>query len=97
LALRDGERGLVVHCHAGCCRSDIFNELRRLGLIEDHGEARPIPDPEAGARRREAEAADRQRGIAEALDIWNESHPADATSQLPRYLASRGYRGPSAR
>jgi putative DNA primase/helicase len=94
LALRDGERGLVVHCHAGCCRSDIFDELRRLGLIEDHGEARKIPDPEADTRRRHAEVADRQRGIAEALDIWNESSPADATPQVPRYLASRGITRP---
>jgi putative DNA primase/helicase len=94
LALRDGDRGLIAHCHAGCDKRDILAVLRGRGMIEDQGEARPIPDPEAGARRREAEAAERQRAIAEALDIWNESHPADATSQLPRYLASRGYRGP---
>jgi putative DNA primase/helicase len=94
LALRDGDRGLVVHCHAGCSRAQILAELGRRGLIEDCVEARSIPDPEAGAGRREAEAADRQRGIAEALDIWNESHPAEATPQLPRYLASRGYCGP---
>jgi putative DNA primase/helicase len=90
LALRDGERGLVVHCHAGCNRAEILAELGRRGLIEDHGEARPISDREAGTRRREAGAADRQRGIAEALDIWNESYPANATSQIRTYLASRG-------
>ena len=64
------------------------------GLIADHGEARPISDPEAGTRRRAAEAAERPRGIAEALDIWKESYPADATSQVPRYLASRGITRP---
>jgi putative DNA primase/helicase len=89
LALRDGERGFV-HCHAGCHRADILAELGRRGLIADHVEARPIPDPAAGARRHEAEAAGRRRRIAEGLDIWKESHPVDAASQVPRYLASRG-------
>ena len=90
LALRDGERGLVVHCHAGCDRPGILAELQRRGLIEDHGEAHPLPDPKASARRQEAETADRQRRIAEGLDIWNESYPANATSQIRTYLASRG-------
>lgn len=90
LALRDHPRGLALHCHAGCNRAEILAELQRRGLIEDHGEARPIPDPEVGARRRQAEIANRQRGIAEGLDIWNESYPAEATSQVPKYLASRG-------
>jgi hypothetical protein len=91
LALDDGDRGLVVHCHAGRCRADILAELGRRGLTADHGEARPISDPEAGTRRRDAGAADRQRGIAEGLDIWGASYPADASPQVPRYLASRGY------
>ncbi|HEX3416239.1 MAG TPA: hypothetical protein VHT21_07525, partial [Stellaceae bacterium] len=34
LALHDGERGLVVKCHAGCSREDIIAELRRRGLVE---------------------------------------------------------------
>jgi putative DNA primase/helicase len=94
LALHDGDRGLFVHCQAGCNRTEILAEFGRRGLIEDHGESRPIPDPEGSARRCEAEAADRRRRIAEGLDIWHESHPADATSQVPRYFASRGYSGP---
>lgn len=94
LALRDHPRGLAVRCFAGCGRDDILAELRRHGLIEDHGQAQAIPNPEAGARRQEAEIADRQRRIAEGLDIWNESHPTDATSQVPRYLTSRGITRP---
>jgi putative DNA primase/helicase len=94
LALRDGERGLIVKCWAGCQPHDVLAELQRRGLIEDHGKAQPIPDAAASARRREAEAADRQRGIVEGLDIWNESHLADVTSQVPRYLASRGITRP---
>jgi hypothetical protein len=65
LTLRDGGHRLVVHCHAGCHRADVLAESGRRGLIADHGEARPISDPEAGTHRREAEAADRQRRIAE--------------------------------
>ena len=33
LALRDGPRGLIAHCHAGCSRDDVLAELRRLGLL----------------------------------------------------------------
>jgi len=91
LALRDGDRELVVHCHAGCRGADIFAELRRRELIGDHeAGSRPIHNPKADADRRRAEAADRQRGITEALDAWGESYPADATPQVRQYLASRG-------
>jgi hypothetical protein len=51
-------------------------------------------DPEAERRRREADDADRARRIADALDIWTNSYPADATTQVPRYLRSRGWAGP---
>lgn len=33
LALRDGDRGLVAHCHAGCDARDILAELKRHGLL----------------------------------------------------------------
>ena len=33
LALRDGDRGLVVKCWAGCDARDVLAELRRLGLL----------------------------------------------------------------
>jgi len=35
LALRDRGTGLIVHCHAGCDRRDILEELSRRGLTED--------------------------------------------------------------
>jgi putative DNA primase/helicase len=92
LALRDGERGgIFVHCHAGCARADIFAELRQRGIYSAGASGpAPAPDPEAERRRAEAEAAHVRRRIAEALDIWRESHPAEATGQVPRYLRSRG-------
>ncbi len=96
LALRDGDRGLVVHCHAGCDRREILAELRRRGLLG--GRAAPGPEArrdQSDARRavgdrRDVDEADRRRRIAEALDIWNESYPDTLTGLVGRYLWSRG-------
>jgi len=84
LALRDGDRGLVVHCHAGCDRQDILAELRRRGLLNyDGGIASACrPDPDEAERRRAAEVADRRRRIAIAMDIWGKSHPPAAAETL---------------
>src|SRR5262249_40611886 len=35
LSIRDGERGLLVHCFAGCDARDVLDELRRRGLLDD--------------------------------------------------------------
>src|SRR5262245_44462276 len=35
LALRDGERGLLAKCWAGCEAVDVYTELRRLGHFTD--------------------------------------------------------------
>jgi hypothetical protein len=88
LALADGPYGLAVRCFAGCRRDDIFAELRRMGLLDDDGASRAAPDPEELARRREAEAASRNRRIAGALDIWAETGPA-AGRLVETYLWSR--------
>jgi putative DNA primase/helicase len=95
LALLDGDRGLVVHCHAGCGRSEILTELRRRGLIGGRAEirsgavVRQRNTSGADDLRRAAEDSDRQRRIATAMDIWNESYRADRTI-VERYLRSRG-------
>jgi putative DNA primase/helicase len=91
LALRGGDRGLVVYCHAGCDRREILAELRRLGLLNNYGGSAVayIPDRDEMERRREAEAADRYRRIALALDIWGTSYPAPGTI-VESYLRSRG-------
>jgi hypothetical protein len=34
LSLRDGQRGILVHCFAGCAPADILDALRRRRLIE---------------------------------------------------------------
>lgn len=65
LVLRDGSRGLIVYCYAGCPPGEILAELRLRGLLGARldGDASP-PDQAIQLRRWEAEAADRQRRIA---------------------------------
>ena len=88
LALRDGARGLIVRCFAGCTSARILAELHRRGLyIGEMGEAR-APDPEAERRRSEAEAAERRRRIALARDMWRSALPAEETI-VARYLCHR--------
>jgi putative DNA primase/helicase len=91
LAIRDGDRGLIVKCFAGCCPADILAALRRLGLLEQIADRRASPpDPAALERRRAAEQRDRQRRISEALDFWqHETSPAYGTA-VARYWRARG-------
>ncbi len=90
LALRDGDRGLIVHCWAGCQAPEVLAELGHRGLLDANaGDVIRPPDPAAARRRREAEVADRRRRLDLARDIWTSSWPADATSQIGRYFASR--------
>jgi putative DNA primase/helicase len=80
LALRDGDRSLIVHCHAGCDPRDVMAALRRLGL--DAGtQYRPPPDANGdnGATRR----------IAVARRIWERAEDAQR-SPVAAYLAGRG-------
>jgi hypothetical protein len=96
LSIRVGRGGgLIAVCHAGCSRTDVLGELSRRGLYAGEGSTAPVAaDPQAKRLRRQADEADRARRIAEALDIWTDSYPADATTQVPRYLRSRGWAGP---
>jgi hypothetical protein len=41
--LRDGARGLIVKCWAGCAPAAILDELRRRGLLSGRCEYRPGP------------------------------------------------------
>ncbi len=90
LALRDGDRALIVNCFAGCDPRDVLAELRRLGLLDDGAEAPArAPDRAEIERRRAAEERDRQRRIALARDIIAASLPANGTP-VERYLRTRG-------
>jgi hypothetical protein len=83
LALRDGDRGFVVHCHAGCSRVDILAELRRLRLIGDDRRS------EASANDRADDRYDRERRIMAARRIWDRARDVRGSPAV-RYLAGRG-------
>jgi putative DNA primase/helicase len=92
LALKDGDRGgVIVHCHAGCQRFEIYAELRRLGLLDG---GRPIgANGSIGANGTIGTGPeDRARRIAEALAPWNDARPASGTV-VERYWRSRGLLG----
>ena len=84
LALRDGERGLIVKCFAGCDPHDILAELRRRQLIEGPcgPQHRPQPIP-AGAR-----TDDDAHRIAAARRIWDAARDARGTP-VAAYLVGR--------
>src|SRR5712672_946998 len=59
LSLRDGDRGLMVHCWGGCSALDVYQALRRKGLDIERGEAEIKPTKGSSEhRRRQAEKAE---------------------------------------
>jgi putative DNA primase/helicase len=74
LGLRDGDRGLVVKCFAGCPRANVLEKLEDAG-----NEVAPEP---------RAEHAQRQRTDI-ARDIWRTSTVAGEESLVAIYLATR--------
>jgi putative DNA primase/helicase len=82
LALRDTVTGIAVKCFAGCHHWSIIKELARRGLLRS-------PDPQT-EQAIAAEKAEEKRRIANARDLWNESYPADTTTQIDAYFCTRG-------
>jgi phage/plasmid primase-like uncharacterized protein len=84
LSLRDGDRSLITHCHAGCDARDVLAELRRLGLLAGRSDgALPMPTNARGADRN-----DPARRSALARRIWEACRDARG-SPVMRYLAGR--------
>ena len=42
LSLRQGDRGVLVHCYAGCAREDVLRELGRIVPDRDDAAARHL-------------------------------------------------------
>ena len=84
LSLRDGERGIIVRCWAGCDPRDVLAALRRLGLLGggDTIHAAPI------AKRRDGDD-DTATRIEAARRIWATAREAPG-SPVVHYLAGRG-------
>jgi putative DNA primase/helicase len=87
LAFRDGDRGLIVKCFAGCSRTDILAELRRRGLLQDREGHRPTTHlgKSTSARIRRYCAA---RRTAQARSIWDHAEDARGSPVVP-YFAGR--------
>jgi putative DNA primase/helicase len=64
LSLRDGDKGLLVKCHAGCNSLEVLAELRRQGLLQRGPDARPAPKRDLGEYAR---------------TIWHEARPISGT------------------
>jgi putative DNA primase/helicase len=79
LALLDGERGLIVHCHAGCSRDQILAELRRQRLISEDRHRAASFTGHCGHQERRVEIARR---------IWSAAREAFETPVV-RYLSGR--------
>jgi hypothetical protein len=82
LALRDGDRGLITVCHAGCSRAHILAELRWRGLGGSGIPMTARPDPREPTD-------DQARRIELARAIWSCARDARGTP-VARYLAGRG-------
>jgi hypothetical protein len=86
LSLCDGERGLLVKCHAGCDARDVLAELRRRGLLDLLQES---------ARRAEGTKDDHERRQRDkAKRLWSQRQPIVGTV-AERYLCARGYDAPT--
>jgi Toprim domain-containing protein len=87
LSLRDGERGVMVHCFAGCRSADVYRAIRRRDrkLLEPGDTA---PKPVKGASEYERRQHDK------AAWLWSRRRPL-AGSIAERYLREvRHYTGP---
>lgn len=87
LAVKDGGAGRVlVWCWAGCIVREIYLELRRRNLLAGQGESETEGER---SQRLLAQERERQRKVAEALDLWGQTHSARGTL-IERYWHSRG-------
>jgi putative DNA primase/helicase len=83
LALRDGQRGLIVKCWAGCDPREVLAQVRRLGLLD-----RAALSP--GTQQHFAVRADADARRTELFHrIWNAAQSA-RSDPVVRYLAARG-------
>ena len=84
LAIRQGDRAPLWHCHAGCDPVDVRDGLLAAGILVRGAESsRPVPPRPADARTPPAWVA----------RVWASGHRIDGTPAAD-YLSSRGLRPP---
>jgi hypothetical protein len=82
LTFRDGAKRLLSKCFGRCASKDVCAELRN-GLYDGRANGTAQPEPEIRAEydaKAAADTAKRKSRIANALDIWRNSYPADNTT-----------------
>ncbi|PWT73233.1 MAG: hypothetical protein C5B46_05685 [Proteobacteria bacterium] len=82
LSLCDGDRGLMVHCFAGCKAKDVFEAIRKK-LGKQIGDERVAPEPVKGS----SEYGRRQH--EKAAWLWSQRKPIAGTI-AEKYLRGRG-------
>lgn len=79
LRLRDGEKGLLVYCHAGCDAKAILDGLKARRLLGARTDE--VPDTADEIREREAKAkAKQERDRHTAYRIWKHTRPIEGSS-----------------
>src|SRR5262245_51160307 len=61
LAIADGDRGVVVHCHSGCPQESVVGALQRLGLWPGRAEAPTEAEREQQRQRTKERERTQQR------------------------------------
>jgi hypothetical protein len=84
LTIADGDRGLLVKCHAGCDSLDVLAELREV-VGEERAEPARAPKP---VRSEPSERFDTLASWGE--ELWQSCKPIEPGDPAGRYLAARG-------
>jgi putative DNA primase/helicase len=86
LSLRDGDRGLIVHCFAGCEARDVYRAISRKGIDVDRD------DMTAGKPAKNF-SEDRRRQADKAGWFWSQRKPVIGSIAEPFVRRVRGYSG----
>jgi hypothetical protein len=86
LAVRDGPRGLIAHCHAGCSTEVVLEQIQKIETELEHDGILSAPPPQ---RSRATIEARRKFRRDTARDIWATSWPWHTGTIIETYLASR--------
>ena len=88
LSIRDGDRGIIMKCFAGCTYRDIVDTLRRDHWLNDEPRRK---ESDAERARRELRHAEANREKTQQVrSIWHEARAIEPGDVVSRYLKLRG-------
>ena len=88
LTIREGERGALFYCHAGCDQTELLQAVREL-----QGANWQTFPPRARTRAPKRDAAAEAARTKAAAELWARTIQASGTV-VERYLRARGFTGP---